>query len=80
MLSDPGDPVGTRSRHRRRGLEDEILPDIGPMDRHVLGLTFDIGLIDAMGGADASRRYPTAIRDVDLDFTTSQRSPPWCFL
>lgn len=84
MFSDPGDPMGTRSRLRRRELEDEILPDIGPMDRHVLGLPpdegdvrrlarmreggpLDIGLIDAMGGANAPRRYPD-IRDVDFDF------------
>ena len=32
MMSDPGDPMGTRARRRRRELEDEILPDIGPMD------------------------------------------------
>lgn len=33
----PGDPMGTRARHRRPELEDEMLPDIGPMDMRLLG-------------------------------------------
>jgi hypothetical protein len=32
FFGDPGDPMCTRARRRRRELEDEILPDIGPMD------------------------------------------------
>ena len=84
-LSDPGDPMGTRARRRRRELEDEILPDIGPMDMRVLGPPpdegdvrrlarmqgrgpLDIGLIDAMAGADVRTPYATGIRDADFDF------------
>jgi hypothetical protein len=37
MFSDPGDPMGTRARRRRRELEDEILPDIGAIDMRALG-------------------------------------------
>jgi hypothetical protein len=37
FFGDPGDPMSTRARRRRRELEDEILPDIGPMNMRLLG-------------------------------------------
>lgn len=37
MMSDSGDLMGTRARRRRRELEDERLPDIGPMDMRSFG-------------------------------------------
>ena len=37
MFSDPGNPMGTRARRRRYELEDEILPEMGPMDMRALG-------------------------------------------
>lgn len=59
---------------RRRELEDEIIPEIGPMDMRLLGpapdeldvrhltriqdaVPLDIGLIDAMCGANALTNY-----------------------
>jgi hypothetical protein len=72
MFSDPGNSMGTRARRRRRELEDEILPDIGPMDMCALGPPPDERDVRQLARMHTRGRLDTDMIDamVDADLGT----------